>query len=156
MPVTVAFDLRREFEVKARAAEVFAVLADVPTSASHFPKVEQLVPLGDNRYRWELQKVGTAQIHIQTIYGASYVSDAKSGTVAWTPIPGVGNALVGGRWQIEPRKNSTHVALQLRGQITVPLPALMKPLVAPVVTRENEQLVQTYIDNLIRRFGGRA
>jgi len=156
MPVTVDFDLHREFEVKAGAAEVFAVLADVPASARHFPKVEQLVHLGGNRYRWELQKVGTAQVHIQTVYGASYASDAKKGTVAWTPIPGIGNALVGGRWQIEPGKSGTHVALHLQGEVTVPLPALMKPLVSPVVTRENEQLVQTYIDNLIRRFGGRA
>lgn len=156
MPVTVAFDLCRGFEVKAGAAEVFAVLADVPASASHFPKVGQLVHLGDNRYRWELQQVGTAQVHIQTVYGASYGCDAKQGTVVWTPIPGVGNALVGGRWQIGPGKRGTRVTLQLNGRITVPLPALMKPLVAPVVTRENEQLVQTYIDNLVRRFGGPA
>ena len=31
MSITVPFDLSYEFEVKARAAEVFSVLADVPT-----------------------------------------------------------------------------------------------------------------------------
>ena len=98
MAVIVPFDLSYEFEVKASAAEVFAVLADVPTSASHFPKVDKLVDLGGNSYRWELQKVGTAQVHIQTIYASTYVADRKKHTVTWTPVEGVGNAQIGGSW----------------------------------------------------------
>ena len=57
MAVTVPFDLAYEFEVKAPAADVFAVLSDVPTSASHFPKVAKLVDMGENTYRWEMEKV---------------------------------------------------------------------------------------------------
>ena len=154
MAVTVPFDLSYEFEVKARAAEVFAVLADVPTSASHFPKLDRLVHLGGNSYRWELQKVGTAQVNIQTIYAATYVADKKALTVSWTPVKGVGNALVSGSWTLTDKKSSTHILLHIHGQITVPLPGLMKMLVVPVVTGENEKLVDEYIDNLIERFGG--
>ena len=47
MTVNVTIDLGYEFDVKASAKDVFAVLSDVPTSASHFPKVHQLVDLGD-------------------------------------------------------------------------------------------------------------
>ncbi len=36
MTVNVHIDLGYEFSVKAPVAEVFAVLSDVPTSASHF------------------------------------------------------------------------------------------------------------------------
>jgi len=36
----------------------------------------------------------------------------------------------------------------------VPLPALMKMVVVPVVQAEFEKLVEKYIDNLIREFGG--
>jgi len=154
MAVTVPFDLAYEFEVKASAADVFAVLADVPTSASHFPKVEQLVDLGHNSYRWELQKVGTAQVNIQTIYAAKYVSDKKKGSVVWTPVEGVGNALVSGSWAITDKKTSTHVVLNIKGEISVPLPGLTKMIVVPVVTSENEKLVEQYIANLIKRFGG--
>jgi carbon monoxide dehydrogenase subunit G len=154
MAVTVPFDLSYEFEVKARAAEVFAVLADVPTSASHFPKLDKLVHLGGNSYRWELQKVGTAQVNIQTIYAATYVADNKALTVRWTPVKGVGNALVSGSWTLTDKKSSTHILLHIHGQITVPLPGLMKMLVVPVVTGENEKLVDQYIENLIERFGG--
>ena len=43
MAISVDIDLGYEFTVKAKAADVFAVLSDVPTSVSHFPKVEKLI-----------------------------------------------------------------------------------------------------------------
>ena len=154
MAVTVPFDLSYEFEVKASTADVFAVLSDVPTSASHFPKVDKLVDLGDHCYRWELQKVGTAQVSIQTIYASRYESDRTNGTVTWTPVKGVGNGLVSGSWTLTDKKMSTHILLNIHGEINVPLPALMKIIVVPVVINENEKLIEKYIANLIKRFGG--
>lgn len=154
MSITVKIDLGYEFEVKAKAAEVFALLSDVPTSVSHFPKVEQLSDLGGGVYQWEMEKVGTTQVNIQTVYASKYVSDAAKGTVKWTPVKGVGNALVGGHWKIVDNKKSTGVALAIQGEIDVPLPGLMKMVVVPVVQGEFEKLVEKYIDNLIKRFGG--
>jgi carbon monoxide dehydrogenase subunit G len=154
MSVNIPFDLSYELEVRARAAEVFAVLADVPASASHFPKVDKLVDLGGNSYRWELQKVGSAEIHIQTVYAATYAADRKKLRVSWTPVKGVGNALIGGSWTLTAKKSSTHILLHIHGEITVPLPGLAKMLVEPVVTRENQKLVEEYLSNLAERFGG--
>jgi carbon monoxide dehydrogenase subunit G len=156
MAVTVNIDLGYEFEVKAKAAEVFALLADVPKSVSHFPKVEKLTDLGDGVYQWEMQKVGTAQINIQTIYASKYVTNKSKGTVVWTPVKGVGNALVGGNWTIKDNKKSTGIVLKIAGEMTVPLPGLMKGLVASVVEAEFEKLVDKYIANLVRAFGGEA
>jgi carbon monoxide dehydrogenase subunit G len=154
MSITVKIDLGYEFEVKPKAAEVFEVLSDVPTSVSHFPKVEQLTDMGGGVYKWEMEKVGTAQVNIQTVYASKYVSDAAKGTVKWTPVKGVGNALVGGNWKIVDNKKSTGVTLAIQGEIEVPLPGLMKMIVVPVVQGEFEKLVEKYIDNLIKRFGG--
>jgi carbon monoxide dehydrogenase subunit G len=160
MAITVKIDLGYEFAVKAKAAEVFELLSDVPTSVSHFPKVEQLVDLGNNTYRWEMEKVGTAQVNIQTVYACKYVSkwDAAKGTgsVKWTPVKGEGNALVSGSWAITDQKKSTGVVLAIQGEIEVPLPGLMKMVVVPVVESEFEKLVEKYIANLIKRFGGEA
>jgi carbon monoxide dehydrogenase subunit G len=154
MSITVNIDLAYEFEVKAKAAEVFEVLSDVPTSVGHFPKVEKLTDLGDGVYQWEMEKVGTKQVNIQTVYASKYVSDKAKGTVKWTPVKGIGNALVGGNWKIVDNKKSTAVALAIKGEIEVPLPGLMKMVVVPVVEGEFEKLVEKYIDNLIKRFGG--
>ena len=155
MAISVDIDLGYEFEVKAKAADVFAVLSDVPASVSHFPKVDKLTDMGDGVYKWEMEKVGTAQVNIQTVYASKYVSDKAKGTVKWTPVKGVGNAQVGGSWKVTDNKGkSTKVVLKIEGVVDVPLPGLMKMVVEPVVAGEFEKLVEKYIDNLIKRFGG--
>lgn len=155
MTVSVHIDLGYEFEVRAKFDEVFALLSDVPKSVSHFPKVERLTDLGDGVYKWEMQKVGTAQVNIQTVYASKYTSDKARGTVKWTPVKGVGNALVGGSWKISDHKGkSTRLVLQIEGTVDVALPGLMKMVVEPIVASEFEKLVEKYIANLVKTFGG--
>jgi carbon monoxide dehydrogenase subunit G len=152
--ITVSIDLAYEFEVRAKASDVFDVLSDVPTSASHLPKLDKLVDLGGNTYRWEMAKIGVASIHLQTIYASKYVSDKAKGSVVWTPVKGEGNALVSGSWKIKDNKKSTHLTLEIQGQLSLPLPGLMKVVVTPVVEAEFEKMIEQYIDNLTQRFGG--
>lgn len=154
MAITVTIDLGYEFTVKANYNTVFDTLSDVPTSASYFPKVDQLVDLGKNTYRWEMAKIGIAQVNLQTIYASKYVSNKAKGTVVWTPVEGEGNALVSGNWKITDKKNATHLVLHIQGDLTLPLPGLMKKMIAPVVEGEFEKLVEQYIDNLTKQFGG--
>lgn len=157
MAITVGIDLGYEFDVKAKADEVFAVLSDVPESVSHFPKVDKLTDMGDGVYKWEMQKVGTQQVNLQTVYASKYTSDKAKGSVKWTPVKGVGNALVGGSWKITDNKGkSTKVVLKIDGTVDVQLPGMMKMIVEPVVASEFEKLVEKYIDNLVKRFGGEA
>jgi carbon monoxide dehydrogenase subunit G len=156
MAVSVDIDLGYEFAVKAPFKDVFDVLSDVPTSVAFFPKVDQLVDLGGGVYRWEMEKVGTAQVNIQTVYASKYVADRKKGSVVWSPVKGEGNALVGGSWKVVDNKTSTALELKIKGTVEVPLPGLMKMVVVPVVKGEFEKLVEKYIDNLIKRFGGEA
>ena len=156
MAISVSIDLGSEFEVKAKMADVFAVLSDVPTSVSHFPKVDKLTDMGDGVYKWEMEKVGTAQVNIQTVYASKYTSDKAKGTVKWTPVKGIGNAQVGGSWTLKDNKKSTGIVLKIEGTVEVPLPSLMKMVVAPVVEGEFEKLVDKYIANLIKKFGGEA
>jgi carbon monoxide dehydrogenase subunit G len=156
MALTVSIDLGYEFEVKAKACDVFAVLSDVPAAVSHFPKVDKLTDMGGGVYKWEMEKVGTQQVNIQTVYASKYASDEARGTVVWTPVDGVGNALVGGHWKIKDNNESTGIQLKIDGEITLPLPGLMKMVVAPVVETEFGKLVDKYIANLIQEFGGAA
>lgn len=154
MTVNVPIALGYKFAVKAPASEVFEVLSDVPVSASHFPKLDQLVDLGGGTYRWEMEKIGVAQINLQTVYACKYTSSKAKGTVVWTPVKGEGNALVSGSWKITDKKQSTHLVLTNNGDLSIPLPGLMKMVVAPVVEAEFEKMVEKYIDNLTKRFGG--
>jgi carbon monoxide dehydrogenase subunit G len=156
MTLAIPVELGYEFEVKAPFQEVFGVLADVPTSASFYPHVDQLVDVGGGAYRWEMAKIGLPQISLQTIYTSRYVANKAKGTITWSPVDGDAhnNARVSGSWHITARKASTLVVLRVQGELSVPLPALTKMVVAPVVEAEFERLTEQYIANLVERFGG--
>lgn len=156
MAIKVLIDMGYEFAVRADYTTVFDTLSDVPKSAGFFPKVDQLVDLGDNTYRWEMAKIGMAQVNLQTIYASKYTSNKAKGSMVWTPVEGEGNALVSGSWKITDKKKSTHLMLKLQGELTLPLPGLMKMVVGPVVEAEFEKLVEQYIDHLTEHFGGEA
>lgn len=156
MTLRVHLELGYAFAVKAKAREVFDVLSDVPTSAGFFPNVEHLVDLGQGVYRWEMAKIGIASLSLQTVYASRYAANRARGTVVWEPVQGEGNAEVSGDWRISPRKSGTQLELRLQGDLTLPLPALMKLVVAPLVQKEFTQMVEQYIANLTQRFGGSA
>ena len=65
MSTTITIEIGYEFDVKASAKDVFAVLSDVPTSASHYPQVDKLVDLGGGVYRWEMDRIGVGQFTLQ-------------------------------------------------------------------------------------------
>ena len=111
MTVNVDIDLGYEFAVKAAYKEVFDLLSDVPASVAFFPKVDKLVDMGDGVYRWEMHKVGTAQVNLQTVYASKYTSDRKKGSVVWSPVKGVGNAQVSGSWKLTDKKTATAVSI---------------------------------------------
>jgi hypothetical protein len=82
------------------------------------------------------------------------VADRKKGSVVWTPVKGEGNALVSGSWTLAEAKKGTAVEFKVFGTVDVALPGLMKMVVVPIVAGEFEKLVEKYIDNLIKKFGG--
>jgi carbon monoxide dehydrogenase subunit G len=152
--ITVSVSLGYEFDVKASAKEVFALLSDIPASASHYPGVAQLTDLGASTYRWEMEKIGVASIQLQTVYASKYRSNKTKGTVSWTPVADEGNALVSGGWQITDNKKSTHLVLNVEAEVSLPLPALMELVASPVVEAELERLTEQYIANLCEQLGG--
>lgn len=148
MAFKVNIDVDRSFTVSADAATVFALLSDVPASAAHFPKVDALVDLGDDIYRWEMEKVGVGDHAIQTIYASQYEADAASGTVEWSAVEGEGNALVSGSWNIAETDSGTEVSLNSVAEMELPMPKLLKMAISPVVKSEFVKMVDVYIANV--------
>lgn len=153
MAFVVTVNIERTFEVACAFDKVFDVVSDVPESAGHFPKLAELYDVGENSYLWEMEKVGVDKYSLQTSYACKYVSDRAKGTVVWTPIKGEGTALVKGKWTVKklgPKKTS--LKLSTTAELDIPLPKLVKILVAPLVSREFEGMVDQYIINLTDTF----
>lgn len=148
MTVKVDIEIDREFTVKADVSTAFALLADVPASGAHFPKVEALTDKGDNTFLWEMEKVGLGDHAIQTVYASQYIADESAGTITWTPVKGEGNGIVSGKWEITEGDGGTNLKLTTSAKLTLPLPGLLKLAIAPVVKHEFSSMVDEYIDNL--------
>ena len=141
-------------EVTAAPADVHAVLADVPDSVNHFPDLESLVPERGG-YTWTLARMGKGKLSHQLVYACRYDCDPDVPSVAWTPIDGVGNAHVSGRWIIEPSGSGTR--LTLHNDLTLFIrraPRMIRAVAQPVLTRENSRVMAIYLDNLCTTFRG--
>lgn len=153
MAITVSIELNRKIEFAAGYDEVFDLLSDVPRSASHFPKVSQLVDLGDNIYRWEMEKIGVDKHSLQSIYASQYFSDRDTGKITWEPIKGEGNGVVKGAWALVANGDSATTAkFHTTAVLTLPLPGLLKLAISPIIKHEFNSLVDTYMTNLKQAF----
>ncbi len=153
MAFTVNISLQREFTTSGSFDGVFALLADVPRSAAHFPKVDALVDLGGNVFRWEMEKIGIGGYTLQqTVYACLYRDDAAAGRVFWEPVKGIGNAVVDGEWNVRQTSAGTVVTLNTRGSLTVDFPSFLQFMLAPLVEMEFTGMVDQYIVNLKESF----
>jgi carbon monoxide dehydrogenase subunit G len=155
MSFTVTIDVSKQFETPASPDKVFELLADVPRSASHFPDVEKLEPLGGNAFRWVMEKIAIGDHTLQqTIYACVYCSDPASMSVDWTPVEGEGNARVSGGWRLEPAGTGAKVRLDTKGALEVDLPGFLQFLLAPLIEMAFTQKIDRYIANLKEAFEG--
>lgn len=153
MAITVAIELNRDIELPASYDKAFELLSDVPRSASHFPKVNKLVDLGDNTYRWEMEKIGVDKHSIQSVYASKYRSDKDTGKITWEPVKGEGNGVVRGSWTLtRVDDHLTRAKFHTTAELTLPLPGLLKLAISPVVKHEFNGLVDTYMKNLKKAF----
>ena len=123
-------------------------LSAVPTSGSHFPKVDTLSDTGDGTFKWEMEKIGLGGNSIQTVYACKYISDESAGTINWEPVKGVGNSVVEGSWTITESDAGTNVEFTTNAKLSLPLPGLLKIAISPVVKHEFESMVDEYMETV--------
>lgn len=153
MPFPVIIEVSKQFETSASPEKVFALLSDVPRSASYFPDVEKLEPLGSNAFRWIMEKIAIGDHTLQqTIYACVYRSDRVTMSVDWVPVEGEGNARVEGNWQIEPAGTGTKVQLHTKGTLEVDFPGFLQFLLSPLIELAFIQKIDRYISNLKETF----
>ncbi|HWR01476.1 MAG TPA: SRPBCC family protein [Chlorobaculum sp.] len=149
MSFTVTISVSKDFETPASPDQVFALLADVPKSASHFPDVEKLEDMGDNTFRWTMEKIGIGDHTLQqTIYACTYRSDSALKSVDWVPVEGVGNARVDGGWRILPSSAGSKVLLKTKGKLDVDLPGFLQFLLSPLIEMAFAQKIDRYVSNI--------
>ena len=151
MSVTIPISICLDFYTEASMQSVFDILADVPRSVSHFPKVEELVDLGGDKYRWEMEKMGSQNYYFQVRYTARYRSNPTEKWVRWDRVP-EGNGEFSGCWELRQEGTRTHVHFENKGHLELPFPRLTKKIVKPFVLNKFQELFDIYIANLQQTF----
>lgn len=154
MAFEVVLEVTEQRSVACAPEQVFALLEDVPRSISHFPDLEELAREQDG-YRWTMKRAGVhPKVAIQTIYACRYVADAATLTVTWTPIAGVGNAVVQGAWTIAAAGSGATLTLRNELRLRLELPRLVRAVAQPLAQKENARVIQGYADNLVTTLSG--
>ena len=60
MAVNVNVSISKSFEVACSAKKAFDQLVDVASTTKLFPKLDKIVQLGNDVWRWEMAKIGAA------------------------------------------------------------------------------------------------
>ncbi len=153
MSFTVTINIRRTFNTAASFEKVFELLSDVAKSGAFFPKTEKIVDLGNNIWRWEMERIGIGDYTLQqSIYACKYISDKDQQTVTWIPVEGIGNAIVDGKWEIMPMRKGCKVVLQSSGALTVSMAGFLEFFLSPLIRMEFEGIVDQYVANLKKEF----
>jgi carbon monoxide dehydrogenase subunit G len=149
IPISIVLD----FYTDASIEKVYQILADVPRSVGHFPNVEQLVELGEDKYRWEMEKMGSQNYYFQVKYTTRYTRSDKEKWIRWVPIS-EGNGEFSGCWMLYTEDGKTRVHFENEGHLQLPVPRFAKRLVKPFVSAKFQELFDIYIDNLQQTFSG--
>ncbi|MDP3856566.1 MAG: hypothetical protein Q8Q73_02270 [Stagnimonas sp.] len=129
----VHLSIERSLPVPVASVQVIALFTDLETTIGRFPKLKKLSRLGPDRYRWDMDIIGSriANIAHCVSYGAEYRIDAAAGELSWTPVRDVGNAHIEGRFRVRESGAGSVLSFAVRGELhDVPVPLVYR-LVAP-------------------------
>lgn len=132
--MNVSLDIKRSLLIPVPVAQALPLLDDLEALLGRFPKLRRLTPLGAQRYRWEMETIGSrmAKIAHNVVYGAEYEVDRAAGCLRWKPLEGEGNARLAGSFSIISKgAAATELCIEVAGELReIPVP-LMYRLVAP-------------------------
>ncbi len=145
----VPLNIERSLVIDVPQADALALLDDLEATIKRFPKLKRLRKLGEQRYLWEMDTIGSrmAKIAHNVSYGADYTVDRAAGVLRWEPLPCEGNAAIGGRFELMAEgEGRTRVRFQVRGELhDVPVPLMYRLVAPPFIQGKFTSLVDRFL-----------
>jgi carbon monoxide dehydrogenase subunit G len=147
--------VQRSLEVKWARADAFALVADVPRSAAHFPGLRGLDDLGGGVFRWRLESFRIGKFGFDVGYTALYTPDVEAGTVLWKTQPGGGNTRADGAWTVTASGDGARLTFDNTITITAKMPRLMVGAANRALKEVSRRKVDTYLRRISKTMNGR-
>lgn len=145
----VPLNIQRSLVIDAPPAKALALLDDLETTIKRFPKLKRLRKLGELRYLWEMETIGSrmAKIAHNVSYGAVYEVDREAGELRWTPLSDQGNARIAGRFRLQPEAaGRTRLSFSVEGELRdVPVPLMYRLVAPPFIQGKFTSLVDRFL-----------
>ncbi len=130
--------------------EAYAYCANVEKSvAEHFPGIEKFEKLKDNTYRWVFKKIAfsTQELNLQLVTRFDFTPTSR---IRVTPVEvsGTGSSQLKGEWQFQSVGSESQLTFGVQLSTELPLPALLKTVVAPIAKAEIAKLFDRYLSNV--------
>jgi carbon monoxide dehydrogenase subunit G len=150
----VKVNIQRTLRVGWSPEEAFAMVADVPRSASHFPGLQRLEDLGDGVYRWHLSSFRIGKITFPVSYAARYVPDPEAGTVTWSTDPGSKNTRADGKWVVTPDGDGALLEFHNHLVVVLPVPRMIMRMANKIARNLTEKQIGAYLGRISRAMDG--
>ena len=149
MTINVTLKLNQTFDMNCPAKHAFEQLADVNNTATLLPKLDKAIELGDGKWRWEMEHIGSGGLSHQVKYTVKYTNNGST-CIQWNPVQGEGNnAQVSGEWAIQAKPGNTcSITFSADHDFELPFPRLMKGLAEGIVKTELEGQLRTFIERI--------
>ena len=148
--IDIDIAIQREFTTPARVDTVYALLSDTVATLAHYPKLDKLIDLGENGWRWELTPTGLKGISYQVVYSVRYSHNESNKRITWTPLQAKqDNAEISGAFDLSIADGATKVCFSIDGKLcAIPVPKLLASALKPLIKREFEQQMDGFMANL--------
>lgn len=146
--MNIKLDIERRLLLPVAHTRAASLLDDLEATIGRFPNLKKLTQLGENQYRWDLRTMGVriAKIAHDLSYAAHYEVDRKNAVIRWKPLPGHGNALIGGEIRLALSDAQTEMTFKVEGVMhDVPVPLLYRPLAGPFIVNKMSVLIERYL-----------
>lgn len=154
----VSLRIERSLTVNVPLKQALGLLDDLETTIRRFPKLKRLRKLGEYRYVWEMDTIGSrmAKIAHNVSYGAAYTVDRKAGRLDWQPIAGEGNAQIAGSLRMAAVDDQqSRLSFVVNGELQdVPVPLMYRLVAPPFIQGKFTSLVDRYLEQTAQSLSG--
>lgn len=130
--------------------ETYAYLSNLQVAIpENFPGLETFREQSPSVFYWCFKEFEFKSVKIKIEYATVFQFSDPS-HISFSALDGPYSSLVSGEWKLSALENGTQVNFRMSFQVELPIPRLMKALVAPLAERELHRLYDRYVQNVAK------
>jgi len=152
MPIHLDLNHTSTTKLSVPIETAFAYCSDVERSIpANFPGLEKFEKIKDDVYRWAFKKIAFSnqQLNLQLV---TRFDRQPMTRIRVTPVEvsGTGTSSLKGEWHFEPLSAGCQLTFGVQLSTELPLPFLLKAVVAPIAQSEIAKIFDRYLQNVAK------